>query len=955
MNRMNRTLLATAVCASLMWGSNALADDTAAATATASAGSAAQDNAQNQDQDASAKDKDKKVKELDRVSVTGSLIPRSEKETASPVIKITGKELQAEGFRNVYDALKTVSVSTGSTQDSQVASVGSFTPGATTISLFGLDPGFTLILLNGHPMADYPIPYNGTQNVTDLSNIPTEMVDHIDILSGGASSTYGSSAVAGVVNILLKKNVEGFDVDLRGGTYQRGGGDNGRLELTAGNKWDRFSANFALSISGQAPIRFDQSFWPSRLSNPLGAVAGRDFLLFEPFSGQYFDPGSAACGPSAGLFGGTTGYQNRPGHGNYCGSYFDYSKSTLLNKNQGANAYLNLDYAINEHTDVYADILYGVSKQTITDGNRFYSFQNPALSQSANSFSGIFWDPTLQDFVSNQRIFAPEEIGSFGNENILTRQYNVNIGVKGGFGASNWDYDVYYNRSQINTDDNELWPLTQPFNDYYLGQQLGTDPYGYGFPSFDPDLGRLYKPLTPGQFRSMSDWIRSKSVSWEQSGHITLTNSELYRWGDAPAGVALIAETGNQAFNNPVDPGLIAGDFNNRTGTQGSGSRSRFAFGGEFRTPLGTKKLIASLSARYDSYKFGGRTDSKPTYKVGLEFRPIDNLLFRGNYATAFRAPDMDYIFQGNSGFYTGGNDYYLCRLQGFTQNDLSDCPQANESLFSFYHGSPDLKDISAKTYSVGFVWSPTPNWDLQADYNNIRITNEVETQTPDQLLQLEANCRLGTSFGGQPFDINSPECQQALAKVARFPFDDPFVLAQGEIQNVTTFPINVASEKLDGIQASTSYRHGIGRFGNLVLRADYYVELHHKQQLNPGDPVTDLLHNYNSYEFKSRTSGSVTWNVGKWSSTVFGTLYGKSVNSAGTGTVGRWAQFNGSVQYNIDPSSFVSLTVNNIANRRPPTDPTFAGSNAVQPPYYNAYVYNGYGTAGWLEFNKHF
>src|SRR6185437_7480007 len=94
-------------------------------------------------------DKDKKkTAQLDEVVVTGSLIPRAEIETASPVITISAKDLETHGFRNVYDALHTMPLATGSVQDGQVASQGSFAPGATTVSLFGLDPGFTLILLN---------------------------------------------------------------------------------------------------------------------------------------------------------------------------------------------------------------------------------------------------------------------------------------------------------------------------------------------------------------------------------------------------------------------------------------------------------------------------------------------------------------------------------------------------------------------------------------------------------------------------------------------------------------------------------------------------------------------------------------------------------------------------------------------------------------------------------------
>ena len=130
MNRTNRTLLATAVCMSLAWGTNAMAADTAAAT------SAADQATPTTTTDTETPAEKKKAKDLETVTVTGSLIPRSEKETSSPIIKISAQDLQAEGFRSVYDALKTVTVSSGSVQDSQAASVGSFTPGATTISLF---------------------------------------------------------------------------------------------------------------------------------------------------------------------------------------------------------------------------------------------------------------------------------------------------------------------------------------------------------------------------------------------------------------------------------------------------------------------------------------------------------------------------------------------------------------------------------------------------------------------------------------------------------------------------------------------------------------------------------------------------------------------------------------------------------------------------------------------------
>ena len=221
---MNRKLLASAICASLCVAATAYAQDTAAPAQQA------------QDQSTSAQssttaqtDRKKEPKTLNTVTVTGSLIPQSQIETANPVITITAQEMQQKGFSNVYDALRAQPLSTGAVQDSTFSA--GFTPGAETISLLGLPPDFTLFLLNGRPMADFPLLYNGSANFTDLSNIPMSMVDHIDILPGNQSSIYGSSAIAGVVNVVLKKKLQGYNLEYRAGGYSDGGGQQQRINF----------------------------------------------------------------------------------------------------------------------------------------------------------------------------------------------------------------------------------------------------------------------------------------------------------------------------------------------------------------------------------------------------------------------------------------------------------------------------------------------------------------------------------------------------------------------------------------------------------------------------------------------------------------------------------------------------------------------------------------------------
>ncbi|MBV8784736.1 MAG: Plug domain-containing protein, partial [Gammaproteobacteria bacterium] len=182
---------------------------------------------------------------LQEVVVTGSLIPQVEKETSAPVTVISADDIETKGFANVAEALQHSNFATGSVQGPQF--VNGFTPGAQTLSLFGLSPSYTKYLLDGRPIADYPALYNGTDIITSISGIPTVLVDRIDVLPGGQSSIYGSDAIAGVVNIILRKKMQGPEADLRYGWTKDGGGTQRRIGLA-----DGFSiGNLTTVIGGQ--------------------------------------------------------------------------------------------------------------------------------------------------------------------------------------------------------------------------------------------------------------------------------------------------------------------------------------------------------------------------------------------------------------------------------------------------------------------------------------------------------------------------------------------------------------------------------------------------------------------------------------------------------------------------------------------------------------------------------
>lgn len=930
---MNRKLLATAICAALGWP---LATTTVHAQETATEADA---------------DQDKGATELDRILVTGSRIPRAQLETASPVITISAEDIQRQGFRNVSDVLRAQPLATGAVQDNQYA--GSFTSNATTISLLGLSPSFTLILMDGRPLADYPLLYNGQSNFTDLTSIPTAMVERIEILPGNQSSIYGSAAIAGVVNIILKKRLDGMQLDARVGGYSDGGGDNERLQLTGGKAWDNLDITYGLQYSHQDPIYMRQRDFTDTTDdnpNPNLRYGSRTFIILNGFTGQYDDPGTG-CDNVAANFDGTTMRDFRPGRGFFCGSRAQPGYATLLNEEQGISAYFNSNYRMGDNANFYTSVLYGKNEAKNDSGSRFW------IPNYNDGTDGYIWNQAEQTLETYQHIFSPEEQG-ITNFTTDSRSYNIALGVNGTIGDSNWDYDVYYSRSGYEVKSNQLWPLVDEmdafFQEQFLGPQLGTY---YGYPVYEPNKPAFYQSITPEQFRAFSGNLRNTSSTWTHNFNVQVTNPDLFQLPAGSVGVAGVFQLGYQHWDNPVDPGVSGDDYFGLSGTSGSGNRANRAVGVEFSIPL-LKSLTASVSGRYDSYKnIRAGSDAKATYKLGLEFRPVDSLLLRANYATAFRAPDMGYVFTGGNGFFSSQTDYYKCETYG----PNPDCPFEGLSLEGVQVANPDLKSITAKSYGFGFVWSPSDRYELRADYYNVRIEDEVLPQSFSRTLFDENECRQGR------LDINSPTCVDALSRIQRGPLNANPLLSES-VQLVTIKAINIAEEQISGITAGGSARFDWGRWGEFGFGLDYNLTLDHTTVTFPGDPETDLLSPQQalSAEFKSVLTGDISWQKNDWSANVHGIRYGSTPNYAaqfgvdttpGTsqGRVGPHMLYNLSVSYELTEKSALSLTVNNVLNTKPPFDRTYDGSQGFAPPYYNIFAYNGYGRAFWVQYRIDF
>lgn len=914
-----------------------------------------------QDAGQSANGKDE-AKTLDRVTVTGSLIPQAQIETVTPVTVITAEQIKAKGFSTVAEVLQQSSFATGAVQGAQTSA--GFTQGADAVSLFGMPAGYTKYLIDGRPMVNYPALYNGSDAFNNISGIPIDMVERIEILPGGSSSLYGSDAIAGVINFILKKHMDGGVATVRGGAYTEGGGSQIRGSFAHG-----FSALDG-RLNGIASVQIEQSnpIWGYQrdLTKEMytegysAPVASRDYLVYgyknfltQGFSNSgYVFPAGASCANVASQFGGTEAlqYRNTSTGGYYCGSYASGGYRTLKNEKKDGQFAGHVTFDLNDNTQLYADVLY--SRDTV----KYHSGSSYTWWGTSVKW-GYYWDPEFGGLMNLQRTFSPEDMGPGGYSNTMSRDesrsYTTSLGARGTFGESKWDYDATVSRGEYKLDEHSFVSWADAINDYFeskvLGPQLGVDPAYDFYPVFSPNWGAFYSVMSPEDFASFTGYAVSRSKTWDNTARFQTTNADLFSLPGGSAGIALAAEYGQESWQYNPDPRLLDGGVWGTTAVAGSGKRDRYAVTTELRLPV-LDQLTFSLSGRYDKFSpDGAKSYDKPTYNIGFEYRPFESLLLRGKYGTAFKAPTLADNFQGMSGYYSYVVDYYNCAIRGYGPENVDSCsPQYTSRQFKgTTSGSVDLKPMTADVWSYGLVWSPLAKLSVSADFLHWDIKNEVGAQDANSLTLTEMHCRLGDAG----YDIASPTCQDALSKITRG--------SSGSISAIYTPKVNQSRRVTDSIISAANYGVDIGSYGSLGFNASYTVNLKQKYWAFDGDAAIDLLRRPGwSSDPKHREELSVNWTSPNdtWTTTLYANRIGGTPNyaarvadnytAARTGTLPAYTYYNASVTYAPGPIE-LSLMVNNLTNEMPPDDHSYPGTAGAP---YNSSVYSVYGRAVYFE-----
>ncbi len=911
-------------------------------------------------------DEDSDTEELGKVKVTGSRIAKTDFEGPAPVLTITADDIKREGFTTAFEVLASQPMFNGNNQDDQFS--GGFTQAANSLDLRGLGPGRVLTLLNGRRMSEYPLPFNGQSNIVNLANIPTVMIQRIDILTSGASAIYGSDAVAGVINIILKDTVDELSMNLRLGDTADGGGESQRFQLAGGWSPGRLKLSYGFEYFNRDPIwAFQRDFQDSFADNPTnsgipriddpinGVTNSRTFLILDPFDqdgdgSSYIDPGAAACDPLSGLSNGTVEYSFRSNRGFYCGTPNSVAQRTIRNAKDQYSFITNFTFDMDNNHELFGLVNYVNAETRFDTGVPF--FQHDLDGPIGGGYFVNANSPDVFGIGGRvelwQRIFTHEEMGGYGShDNIFDEEsIDITIGSRGPLG-DRFDYELSYTHSSYDTDRQRRLIVAQLAQDFYFGPVVGTVDFGFGeFDIFNADINRLYTPLTPAEFNQISEIDQTLADSSNQALQFVVTG-DLFEMSAGYVGFAAVAEYGSQDYDIDIDPGLVDGRFFGFTGTGGAGERDRFALGVELDIPL-HDELNLSVAGRYDKYDDITDVDDAFTYNVGLEWRPTRNLLVRGSAASSFRAPDMHFVFADPSGFFTTVTDEYLCRRDepGVT---FPNCTNSGVGISGDRQGNPDLEEEEGESFTAGFVWEIIDGMSVSVDYYDIELENVVRDLSIANLISTEADCRLGVTQGGQTVDPNSAECADALARITRLGVL-PGNPQSEAITNVITGPINASLLKTNGIDANFNYAFDTEKLGLFFINASYNHVLESESQQFPGDPINNDRDDLQVFDFRSTARASVTWNYGDWTTTLLGLR---------TGSIPDWAEtrrccgnitYNGSLQYRINDAASVGLFVQNLRNSRPPQDDTL---NAY--PYYITGNFNPYGREYFLQFDYTF
>ncbi|GAA0890067.1 TonB-dependent receptor [Rhodanobacter soli] len=818
-----------------------------------------------------------KAKTLQAVVVTGSLIRRVDVETASPVVTLDRATITNSGKPVLGDVLQQMPSISGNATNPQNNSNGGGVAsplleagdGASRVSLRGLGINRTLVLVNGQRMAN-----------PDLNLIPPEMIDRVDVLAEGASTVYGSDAIGGVVNFILRKDFKGAQFSLNDGISSHGDAQRRGFNLTAGNTGENYSI-----VGGLDYNKYDATL-----------AARRKFSKQQ----LYLSSGSVVAAGSSSI---PTGRIQLPASiVNQYGCPINSSGTANVTLAQGDGSALG-DYRCRLASDTYnyAALNYIQTAQKRTNGFVLGSFN---FTDSLTGFVDAFYNRTVssgQDAPSpvgtgdGLIIYANNPINPFGvtfSQNRLfpgdpnsgytfqtrltgagTRVHSyttdtgqINAGLRGNFGQdSSWIWDASVNYSHTKRDQRDTNEVDIP------SLQAAVDGGANIFNQADPSVGALLRGgvKTPIYVFTQS----TKQAQFNASGEL---------W-DLPAGAMQLSAGAlyrKQSMNYTVSDFAVLDPvtttcqiLQEACGSPGRGDFDVKEVFAETLIPLlseqpWARSLNLDLGVRTSNYSTTGTTTNG---KIAIEWKPVDDLLVRGTVSQVFRAPNLNELYDGRTLVQPNLND--PCR--GLTAADLAAHQAACQfvpvnwggndpaQVNTFYSGAATvgstLKPEKGKSINIGLVYDPDwlPGLSTSLDFWHIHLS--------DTLTAIQADIVVNSCFN----NASSPYC----SFITR---EGNTSTKPGQVFLINTPVVNLGNLSTTGIDYTLRYKvphFDLGSVDPGNFRAGLSTSYTSTYNINatPGEPGAKTI-NYAgtlSPQFGniSRWRGTATlnWDKGNW------------------------------------------------------------------------------------------
>jgi iron complex outermembrane recepter protein len=707
------------------------------------------------------------AKQLQTITVTGSALPRVDTETPSPVTVISSADIARSGFTTLTDVVRSLSADNSGTIPNSWYQ--GFSPGASATALRGLTVNSTLVLIDGKRAASYPLVDDGIRSFVDLNTIPLVAVERIEVLKDGASSIYGSDAIAGVVNIILKPGYQGVEATSELGNSQEGGGFSKMASVLAGKgdlNTDHYNVYVGAEYQSSNSIKNNQRDYPFNSSNATG-IGGINNDIGNPLFGgvgtgstigtvapaTLGTPGNLLTGTAIGPFqplrpcsaNSTTTAVTVPGTGPGTGTYCQQDQANIFgyiqNKQTRQGIYSRATFKINDTTKAYVSLSY-YQVQT----NLFGPAQQIQTSSPVNTNS-ITLPPTLPNGALNPNdpFAAAGQYAlinySFQNEipqQSSTDDHNLRavFDLSGTFGEWNYDASIAANHESLDYD--------QSGEISYQGllSAITNGTYNFVNPSANSAavLGMVAPPYSVTDTSDMDVFDFS-------------VNRELFDLPGGALGFASGVQFRHEAQAElPLNPGGI---YQSLGATNITGSRNVSGIYAEFDAPL-LENLEADASGRFDHYP-GVANNFSP--KMGLKYKVTDWLALRGTFSKGFRAPN----FGESNGSYSAGfvntsvvglgsvvpASYLAAHGNDAYVTDPYSIEEGNS-------GSPNVKPEKSQSFTAGIVVQPTSWLNASIDWYDIKKTNViVPAAVGPALAQYFAN---GTVPAGYTIQLDAPD-----------------------------------------------------------------------------------------------------------------------------------------------------------------------------------------------------